>query len=926
MTDRRSLLRALEEGRLPSEDALAALAAAAHDAPTSVARIDACRGLGSLAGRAFGASWDVAERAAFALLDVARETDAPRERAGLLLAMGRAFRNAWLVPYVHARLADDDEEVVAAAVAAAGGLAFPALEAYVAAFLSDGTPRPIRLAAVASLGRMGAGSAAKQLVPLIDGPALEAAAALSALTEMRSREGEGAALARMQADPPREVLLAAVRYLAEMGCEVIATTLPALARHEDAELRVCAGLASYALESARRSRADERILAALTERDRAVRASLARRLRTLPIGDVLEQAELLLPDDPEGVIQVVAEVRAPEVTRMLVRLATDERLGVAVRARAAGSIEADETWEREALVSLALTAGDVPVRVAAAQTIGAFAAPGYVLEHLEPLAAEQEPALRSALLWAMQLAAGPVGFAAPERARVEGILRAAIRDADPVVRRRAAYVAGNVHAESLVPDLVELVRREESRADLRLAAFVGLAEIGSEERLVDLVALWIRESDPEVLRAASFAVERAVGLDASRRDDAGAPRKSTPAAALSTAFARLHERLRKLVASKDAKMRTAATRLAGLLPEAVPVETIVALAEDESPRVREQAVTALGRIAGADCAPALVGALDDADTAIGERAALGLLALGSVDATTRVIDFVSRSPDEAMALRTASRIVLPSGDASSLAGALDGALDRAGPDHPIYESLLSLKLRALEMARPSFAPGPSVDGAITEHFPTWPRLSAVRGFAALAKSLRTAEMLYSSTAAGVDADCAAPIVLWMKSLEGYLHAWLAPRLASMQARPGDLWELTDRLSAVVWPPYHRWLDERWADPVDVGALRVEVPLRAAVHALRSLSERQGRSPDSPKSVTEWSRLMLFFAVDHPSGARNVLQVGSADAERTVRLAHRLQVLAQVRNSVTHRSVASASTLEVFRRAYYTAFEDLTGVA
>src|SRR5262249_43600283 len=124
----RSIHRALEEERTTPEEALAPLARAAHEAATSALRAEACRTLGALSGRAFGASWDVAERAAFVLLAIARETDAPAERARLLSAMGRGFRNVWLMPYVHARLSDDDTEVVAAAIGAAGGLALPALE------------------------------------------------------------------------------------------------------------------------------------------------------------------------------------------------------------------------------------------------------------------------------------------------------------------------------------------------------------------------------------------------------------------------------------------------------------------------------------------------------------------------------------------------------------------------------------------------------------------------------------------------------------------------------------------------------------------------------------------------------------------------------------------------------------------------------
>ena len=37
-------------------------------------------------------------------------------------------------------------------------------------------------------------------------------------------------------------------------------------------------------------------------------------------------------------------------------------------------------------------------------------------------------------------------------------------------------------------------------------------------------------------------------------------------------------------------------------------------------------------------------------------------------------------------------------------------------------------------------------------------------------------------------------------------------------------------------------------------------------------------------------------------------------------------VAQVRNAVTHRSVAGAATLGEFRTLYYAAFEDLTSMA
>ena len=59
----------------------------------------------------------------------------------------------------------------------------------------------------------------------------------------------------------------------------------------------------------------------------------------------------------------------------------------------------------------------------------------------------------------------------------------------------------------------------------------------------------------------------------------------------------------------------------------------------------------------------------------------------------------------------------------------------------------------------------------------------------------------------------------------------------------------------------------------------------------------------------------------------VLKVPPAGGLRqVVRLIHRLQTLAAVRNVCTHRAAVGPSTLEAFRKAYYAAFEELTKLA
>jgi HEAT repeat protein len=930
--DARALLRDLEAERLAPDAALPLLTAAAHglaahEATTWELRVQACRGLGAIAGRAFGASWELAEKAAFVLLEVARETDAPVERAQLLSAMGRGFRNLWLMPYVHARLGDDDVRVVAAAIGAAGGLGFPALEEAVADFLDPQKAPALRLAAIAALGRMGAESAAARLAPLIDGADDACLAALAALTEIRSRAGETIAIAVLDRGPPPDVLAACVRYLAEMGHERVLRAVRTLSRDDDAAQRISASRASRAFHMERATDAAERILSALTETDRSARAALARRLRTLPVDSVLEQAALLLSDDPGGVVQIVSEVRAPEVTRMLLAIASDEGQQPDVRARAAGSIEANEPWEQAALIELVGSSKNTTVQVAAAKTIGAFAPLTFVLERLAFLSGHASPELRGALLWALQLAARPKDLVGPARARAEDLVRGLLGDPDLSVRRRAAYVAGNLDSRALVPDLVTLARASDEHADLRLAAFVGLSEIGSSERLQDLVFLVNREDDPAALGALSRAIERAASADE------GTVARATVARAtvVGATVARAKDRLPKLAAHVDARVRAAAARLAGCASDALPLEALLVLCSDASPRVRQAALGALARLATDEtlrdvAEKPLMEALGDDDGVIRERAADALLTLAMPSSLRAVLDYVADTADEGAAARIASRLRLPP-NPKPFAKDLTAILGRLDHEHAAYEALLELRVQALEALRPrdSIVPGPSVDQQIAMLFPTWTRLSTVRGFLPLAKSLRTAELLYTSAnVAMADGDPSASIVLWAKSLEGYLHAWLAPRLAELQRQPDTLWELSSRASAS-WPTYQRWVQARWTDPVSVGAMSVDVPLRSTVNVLRDLSDRRVKPLDSPMSVTEWARLMMFLAVDHPSGPKNVLQV-KAEADASVRLAHRLQVIALVRNSVTHRSVAATSTLDAFRTLYYAAFEDVTRMA
>ncbi len=931
--DVRTIRNGLEGRKLNLDAAIGRLAELAHGGGTRAVRVGAYRALGEIAGRAHDATWEHAEKAAWVLLACTGHVDAPAERRGLLLAMGRAFRNVWLMPFVHSRL-DDEEAVMATAIAAAGGLGFAGLEEALASrFLNPEASPALRLAAIQALGHMGASSAAGRLVPFIHESAAapqEAAAALGALTEIRSPVGVEAAVAVLERDPEREVLLAGIRYLAEMGRVEVIPHLRRLAREDDAELRLEAGLASRAFKAEQARDPGERILIALTERDRMVRAVLARRLRGLPVAEVLEQAEMLLGDDPAGVVQILGEVRTPEVSRFLLALSARTDLDDLVRARALSAVEADEPWERDALAAvIADPARGERVRAAAAQTMGAFARLPELFAKLGPLTDDPSPLIRGAFLWALQLGAHPTRMSPDERKRCEEAMSRGLADPDVAVRRRAAYVVGNLGLSALAPQLIAMAKQETERPELRVAAFVGLTELGQPAVFTDLLALLRREEHPDAVAAASRAVAATVlAARAATARGENAPKLE---------FDHLAGKLAAMLKADDAVVRGAAVRLAGLAGGAVPAAALLPLMEDGNARVREQAITALGRLGATEAEAPLLAALEDPDPGVHERAAEALLSLPGRKVLDKLLAWVSGEGDAEARQAVAARITVPAAEREAVLPLVSAALERLEVTDPTYEALIELKLKLLESAPRAAGGGATagataaqtsvnVDAAIIALFPTYAQLGKVRGFEPLGRSLRTAEALYHTATGLADADLSPPIVLWMKTLEGYTHAWLSGKMLNLQKDPMSLYAYVDGVLGDAWPTYQRFIHDRWSDNVDMGKTRVELPLRSVPNALRDYQERRPRRLDSPLSVTDWARIMLFFAVDHPAGVRNLFKVAGKNADTVVRLCHRLHTLAAVRNVVTHRAAAGSATLEAFRKAYYQAFEDLTKLA
>jgi hypothetical protein len=103
-TTAKRLRARLEHGEATAGEAVQVLANAALEAPTRTARLDACRlpALSPVARSAPSGTSPSGRRSGCSRR--ARLADTAADRRGVLAAMGRGFRNPWLLPFVHRRL------------------------------------------------------------------------------------------------------------------------------------------------------------------------------------------------------------------------------------------------------------------------------------------------------------------------------------------------------------------------------------------------------------------------------------------------------------------------------------------------------------------------------------------------------------------------------------------------------------------------------------------------------------------------------------------------------------------------------------------------------------------------------------------------------------------------------------------------------
>ena len=504
-------------------------AVAALEAPTRAARLDACALLGDLAGRALGAEWDVAERAAFALLEAARVADTAADRRGVIAAMGRGFRNLWLLPFVHRRLSRPRPDDRGGGAPCRGRARLPGARGggrRVRRFrprrrrrAGDPAPRRDRRARPHGRGERGrsAGRARARASPTRRGGAGRA----------RPRS------ARRPRAPPCS--RSSTRRSSPRSRSRPCATSPSSARSRSC--RCCAGSPaatpprSASPRASRRARsrpsaiaiAGERFLIALSEPDRAVRAAARPpaphdpgRERARAGRDPARRGRRRRGPDPRrapraGDHALPARGRGARRAARRDPRARDRRDRGRPGVGARGAREARPRSGRRRGDPRRGGPGDRRVRDhdRAASTAWPGSRP------------RRRP--RSAARSCGRSSSRAVPATAPTPRRSRGSSSRCSPTPIPMVRRRAAYVAGNLGLDRLAPALAKLCGAGEP-PDLRLAGYVALGELGMPGVITEVVAAVRREEDPRVLGAASNALIASGPEPARSRSSRAAPR------------------------------------------------------------------------------------------------------------------------------------------------------------------------------------------------------------------------------------------------------------------------------------------------------------------------------------------------------------------------------------------------------------------
>ena len=360
-------------------------------------------------------------------------------------------------------------------------------------------------------------------------------------------------------------------------------------------------------------------------------------------------------------------------------------------------------------------------------------------EHRAPRAGSADlakhggPTIRGALLWALQLARRPGD--ASDAAKIAKVVEPMLDDPDPMVRRRAATSPATSASTSWRAALARRCARRRGRRD---EAPPGDAGVEQSRHVVrgdrsQLAAILPRCGSPPTSRSASSACpacRQGRRRDPARRRSARARRRIERA---DRRGARCRTSSRRSPVASEAAQGSRRAHCAKPAPKwpassvaRSPPTALIPLASDDSPSVRGAALWALGKLGDAASEKTLLAAFRDEDETIHERAAAGLLRLGTPDALAQAIAFTAGHGDPAARVDDRGRAPRSPAHAERLSPVIDSALAKVHADDPAFEPLVRLKLATHVAQRRGRRPI-DVDAEIATRVPELPAAREAAG-------------------------------------------------------------------------------------------------------------------------------------------------------------------------------------------------------
>lgn len=273
----------------------------------------------------------------------------------------------------------------------------------------------------------------------------------------------------------------------------------------------------------------------------------------------------------------------------------------------------------------ALADVDIEVRRHAAQALGGMESSDTAAINAlsNALARDADPSVRKTAAWAL-------GEIEDSRA-VNALVTALKSDKDVEVRKTAAWALGEIESPLAIDGLGAALK--DASPEVRKTAVWALGEI-EDSRAVPVLLPFLKDTDAEIRKTAVWALgeiesaEAVTGLAALTRDPNQEVRQQVAWALGEIESSTAIEPLTVMVKDSDVQVRAMAVWALGEIEDPRAAATLAPVLTDANAEVRQKAAWALGEIGTRTAPPALIAALKDSDREVRKTAAWALGEIG----------------------------------------------------------------------------------------------------------------------------------------------------------------------------------------------------------------------------------------------------------------------------------------------------------